>query len=176
MGKVMKTILISGVLLIGAGVVFLLWSAGNAQDSYEQSVAELNSMGVFVLETTAYDRDLLSSSATTVVSLNTGNPQLQAMVQSDPDFPWTGIVLGAPILAIWYWCTDQYIVQRILSAKDVNAARGGTVLAGFLKILPMFILVLPGLIAVALYPGIKGNYPETFSRFKNYIWRVYKRS
>jgi len=76
---------------------------------------------------------------------------------SDPDFPWTGIVFGAPILAIWYWCTDQYIVQRILSAKDVNAARGGTLLAGFLKILPMFILVLPGLIAIALYPGIEGD-------------------
>lgn len=76
---------------------------------------------------------------------------------SDPDFPWTGIAFGAPILAIWYWCTDQYIVQRILSAKDVNAARGGTLLAGFLKILPMFILVLPGLIAIALYPGIEGD-------------------
>jgi SSS family solute:Na+ symporter len=76
---------------------------------------------------------------------------------SDPDFPWTGIVFGAPILAIWYWCTDQYIVQRILSAKDVNAARGGTLLTGFLKILPMFILVLPGLIAIALYPGIEGD-------------------
>jgi SSS family solute:Na+ symporter len=76
---------------------------------------------------------------------------------SDPDFPWTGIVFGAPILAIWYWCTDQYIVQRILSAKDVNAARGGTLLTGFMKILPMFILVLPGLIATVLYPGIKGD-------------------
>mgnify|MGYP001819225994 FL=1 len=88
MGNVMKTILISGVLLIGAGAVFLFWSAGNAQNSYEQSVAEVNNMGVFILETTAYDRELLSSAATTVVSLNTGNPQLQTMVQSDPDFPW----------------------------------------------------------------------------------------
>jgi len=81
---------------------------------------------------------------------------------SDPNFPWIGIVFGAPILAVWYWCTDQYIVQRILSAKDVNAARRGTLLAGFLKILPMFILVLPGLIAAVLYPGITGDeaYPK----------------
>jgi len=69
----------------------------------------------------------------------------------DPDFPWTGIFFGAPILGIWYWCTDQVIVQRVLSAKDEGNARAGTIFAGFLKILPVFILVLPGLIAFALY-------------------------
>ncbi len=72
---------------------------------------------------------------------------------SDPDFPWTGIVFGAPILGIWYWCTDQYIVQRVLSAKNLDNARGGTILAGFLKILPVFILVLPGVIAYKLSNG-----------------------
>ncbi|MGH1366695.1 MAG: sodium:solute symporter [Calditrichia bacterium] len=76
---------------------------------------------------------------------------------SDPDFPWSGILFGAPILAIWYWCTDQYIVQRILAAKDIKAARSGTILAGFLKVLPVLLWVIPGLIAAALYPGISGN-------------------
>src|SRR5438270_3299484 len=70
---------------------------------------------------------------------------------SDASFPWTGIFFGAPILGIWYWCTDQVIVQRVLSAKDEGHARAGTIFAGFLKILPVFILVLPGLIAFALY-------------------------
>src|SRR5438128_3013582 len=70
---------------------------------------------------------------------------------SDPDFPWTGIFFGAPILGIWYWCTDQVIVQRVLSAKDEGHAKAATIFAGFLKILPVFMLVLPGLIAVALY-------------------------
>jgi SSS family solute:Na+ symporter len=70
---------------------------------------------------------------------------------SDPDFPWTGIFFGAPILGIWYWCTDQVIVQRVLSARDEGHARAATIFAGFLKILPVFILVLPGLIAFALY-------------------------
>jgi len=85
---------------------------------------------------------------------------------SDPDFPWTGIVFGAPILGIWYWCTDQYIVQRVLSAKNVNHAQSGTVLAGFLKILPVFILVMPGIIARALYPDIAGDqaYPAMVTR------------
>jgi SSS family solute:Na+ symporter len=69
---------------------------------------------------------------------------------SDPNFPWTGIIFGAPILGVWYWCTDQFIVQRVLSAKDQDEARRGTVLAGFLKLLPVFIFVIPGIVAYAL--------------------------
>lgn len=69
---------------------------------------------------------------------------------TDPDFPWTGILFGAPILGVWYWCTDQFIVQRTLSAKTVDDARRGTILAGFLKLLPLFIFVLPGLLAATL--------------------------
>ncbi|HYL12057.1 MAG TPA: sodium:solute symporter [Terriglobales bacterium] len=70
---------------------------------------------------------------------------------SDPEFPWTGIFFGAPILGIWYWCTDQVIVQRVLSARDEGHAKAGTIFAGFLKILPVFLLVVPGLIALALF-------------------------
>jgi SSS family solute:Na+ symporter len=73
---------------------------------------------------------------------------------SDPDFPWTGIFFGAPILGIWYWCTDQVIVQRVLSAKDEGHAKAGTIFAGYLKILPVFLLVIPGVIAFALYPQL----------------------
>src|SRR5213075_2576219 len=70
---------------------------------------------------------------------------------SDSNFPWTGIFFGAPILGIWYWCTDQVIVQRVLSARDEGHAKAGTIFAGFLKILPVFMLVLPGIIAYALF-------------------------
>jgi SSS family solute:Na+ symporter len=85
---------------------------------------------------------------------------------SDPDFPWTGILFGAPILGIWYWCTDQVIVQRVLSAKSEAHARGGAIFSGFLKILPVFILVLPGMIARVLYPDIQGDqaYPALVVR------------
>lgn len=76
---------------------------------------------------------------------------------SDPDFPWTGIFLGAPILGIWYWCTDQVIVQKTLSARNIVQGRLGSIFAGYLKILPVFILVLPGLIARALYPDVTGD-------------------
>jgi SSS family solute:Na+ symporter len=69
---------------------------------------------------------------------------------SDPNFPWTGILFGAPILGVWYWCTDQFIVQRVLSGKDINHSRRGTVFASYLKLLPLFIFVIPGVIAYAL--------------------------
>jgi SSS family solute:Na+ symporter len=69
---------------------------------------------------------------------------------SDPNFPWTGIIFGAPILGVWYWCTDQFIVQRVLSGKDINHSRRGTIFAGYLKLLPLFLFVIPGLIAYAL--------------------------
>ncbi|MCB0624695.1 MAG: sodium/solute symporter, partial [Saprospiraceae bacterium] len=68
----------------------------------------------------------------------------------DPSFPWTGILFGAPILGVWYWCTDQFIVQRVLSAKDVSNARKGTIFGGFLKLTPIFIFIVPGIIAYAL--------------------------
>jgi SSS family solute:Na+ symporter len=85
---------------------------------------------------------------------------------SDPAFPWTGIFFGAPILGIWYWCTDQVIVQRVLGAKNEAHARGGALFCGLLKILPVFVLVLPGLIARALYPDIRGDeaYPTLVVR------------
>lgn len=69
---------------------------------------------------------------------------------SDPNFPWTGILLGAPILGVWYWCTDQFIVQRVLSARNIDHARRGTIFGGYLKLLPLFIFVIPGVIAYSL--------------------------
>lgn len=69
----------------------------------------------------------------------------------DPSgLPWYAVLLGYPIIGIWYWCTDQTIVQRVLGAKDEHHARLGALFAGFIKILPVFIFVLPGLICLAL--------------------------
>ena len=67
-----------------------------------------------------------------------------------PDFPWIGMVFAPPIIGIWYWCTDQYIVQRVLSAKNITEARKGTIFAGYLKLLPIFMFFIPGLIAYAM--------------------------
>ncbi len=84
-----------------------------------------------------------------------GNPPAERFFNlwrpaDDVDYPWTGMLFGAPILGVWYWCTDQFIVQRTLSAKDVVNARKGTLFAGFLKLLPVFVFFIPGVIAYAL--------------------------
>jgi SSS family solute:Na+ symporter len=70
---------------------------------------------------------------------------------SDPDFPWLGILIASPIVGIWYWCTDQYIVQRTLAAKTLRSARRGALWGAFLKVWPVLIFLVPGLIAYALH-------------------------
>jgi solute:Na+ symporter, SSS family len=69
---------------------------------------------------------------------------------SDPDFPWTGVLLASACIGFWYWCTDQYIVQRVLSGRNQQQARRGAILAGYFKLLPVFIFLIPGMIAFAL--------------------------
>jgi SSS family solute:Na+ symporter len=74
----------------------------------------------------------------------------------DPDWPWLAILPGSAIIGFWYWCTDQYIVQRVLAGKNQQESRRGTILAGFFKLTPVFIFLVPGMIAFALTktPGI----------------------
>ena len=68
----------------------------------------------------------------------------------DPDFPWTGVILGSAIIGFWYWCTDQFIVQRVLSGRDQKQARRGTIFGAYLKLTPVFLFLIPGMIAFAL--------------------------
>jgi SSS family solute:Na+ symporter len=85
----------------------------------------------------------------------------------DPsETPWLGVLLCSPIIGLWYWCTDQYIAQRVLSARGLKEARRGTIFAAYLKLAPVFIFLIPGMIAVALfkqkYPGFEsiGTNPQ----------------
>jgi SSS family solute:Na+ symporter len=66
------------------------------------------------------------------------------------DFPWPGMLICAPIIGLWYWCTDQYIVQRALGAPDQKTARRGSIFAAFLKLFPVYLFIIPGLICFAL--------------------------
>ncbi|NXG66475.1 SC5AA protein, partial [Hemiprocne comata] len=68
------------------------------------------------------------------------------------DLPWTGMTFGLSIMATWYWCTDQVIVQRSLSAKNLSHAKAGSILASYLKMLPLFLIIMPGMISRVLYP------------------------
>ena len=69
---------------------------------------------------------------------------------NDPDFPWTGLLFGGTIVGIWYWCTDQYIVQRTLAAHNIKIGRRGAIFGAYLKLLPILIFLVPGVIAFAL--------------------------
>lgn len=87
--------------------------------------------------------------------LEQSNEQLKLSIfrsgEEQAGMPWYGLLLGYPVIGIWYWCADQTIVQRVLGAKNVNHARLGTLFCGFIKILPVFIFVFPGLFAFVLY-------------------------
>ncbi|MDC6387049.1 sodium:solute symporter [Maribacter sp. PR1] len=69
---------------------------------------------------------------------------------SDPDFPWPSLVISSTIVGIWYWCTDQYIVQRALTAKNIKEGRRGTIFGAVMKLMPVFLFLIPGVIALAL--------------------------
>ena len=85
------------------------------------------------------------------ITWNTGNFLSMLRPAGDPSgLPWYSIFLGYPVLGIWYWCCDQTIVQRVLAARDEKQARLGPLFCAFLKILPVFFFVLPGIICVAL--------------------------
>jgi len=82
-----------------------------------------------------------------------------------PDFPWLGMVLAPPIVGIWYWCTDQCIVQRVLAARNETQARRGTIFASYLKLFPFFIFIIPGVIAYALAKTGQLNLPASDQAF-----------
>ncbi|MFC4219372.1 sodium:solute symporter [Flagellimonas marina] len=69
---------------------------------------------------------------------------------SDPDFPWPPLLIASTITGIWYWCTDQYIVQRALTAKNIKEGRRGTIFGALLKLMPVFLFLIPGVIALTL--------------------------
>ncbi|WP_316819140.1 sodium:solute symporter [Pedobacter nyackensis] len=108
--------------------------------------------GAFIISYAAFDKMGGWESMTAVLKDN-GEMDKLSMLRPHGDssgMPWYSILLGYPILGIWYWCADQTIVQRVLGAKDENHARVGPLFCGFIKILPVFIFVLPGLFAYTL--------------------------
>ena len=87
------------------------------------------------------------------VTVNDYGDSMTSLIRSnsDPNFPWLGALIGSSIIGFWYWCTDQYIVQRVLSGKNQKEARRGTIFGAYLKLLPVFLFLIPGMIAFALH-------------------------
>ncbi|XP_076451798.1 sodium/myo-inositol cotransporter-like [Babylonia areolata] len=140
---VIYTDTLQAVLMLG-GALYLMVRAfeevGGFQgllDKYPQAVP--NNVSAIVVNTTCHWTD----------------PQAFRMLRDvDDDYmPWLGFLLGQTPGSIWYWCTDQVIVQRVLAAKSLAHAQGATLMAGVIKIMPIFIMVIPGMISRVLYPN-----------------------
>jgi len=101
------------------------------------------------------------------VPVNADGDTMTQLMRSanDPEYPWTGVILGSAIIGFWYWCTDQFIVQRVLSGRNQKESRRGAILGAGFKLSPVFIFLIPGMIAYSL--NIKGviNLPEPDSAY-----------
>src|SRR6185437_17044702 len=85
----------------------------------------------------------------------------------DPGVPWPGLALGIPVLGLYYWCTNQYMVQQTLSARSLDDGRGGALFAGLLKLTVLFLMILPGTFALVLFPHLQRSdlvYPTLMLR------------
>ena len=92
------------------------------------------------------------------------------MRSSDDDvYPWHAVLLGYPVLAIWFWCTDQTIVQRALGAKSLRESQLGIVFCGYLKIIPPFIFMLPGILCYVLHPDLANPDEAFMTMVTNYL-------
>ena len=78
---------------------------------------------------------------------------------NDAQYPWLGALIGSAVIGFWYWCTDQFIVQRVLSGKNEKEARRGTIFGAYLKLLPVFLFLIPGMIAFALHQKLGSFLP-----------------
>ncbi len=89
---------------------------------------------------------------TSAIQVNDYGDNMTTLIRSNSDqnFPWLGVFIGSAVIGFWYWCTDQYIVQRVLSGKDEKQARRGTIFGAYLKLTPVFLFMIPGMIAFAM--------------------------
>ena len=135
------TVLLTGLYTVAGGLRAVLYT-----DSVQALVLILGSAAItwFGLRQLGGWGELQAFAAANVADYALWRPL------SDPEFPWLGILVASPIVGIWYWCTDQYIVQRTLAAKNLTAARRGALWGAFLKVWPVFIFLVPGLIGAAL--------------------------
>ena len=135
------TVLLTGLYTIAGGLRVVLYT-----DSVQAVILLMGSIALtwFGLQALGGWGELQSFAGERVVEYALWRPL------SDPEFPWLGILIASPIVGIWYWCTDQYIVQRTLAARDLQSARRGALWGAFLKVWPILFFLIPGLIGAAL--------------------------
>ena len=136
--------IIAGIYTIAGGLAAVIYT-----DAIQTAFLLIGSI---VITITAFDKlggswDIITS------SINASKLSLIRPLD-DPGVPWLGLFTGLPILGFYFWCTNQFMVQRVLSAKNTNHGRWGSLFAGLLKLPELFIMVLPGIMAIVLYPKL----------------------
>jgi SSS family solute:Na+ symporter len=138
-------IIITGLYTVAGGMKAVLWTS-----VLQTPVLLLGSIIIlFVGLTQLGGGEGLLKGVVVMTKVNGENVHLFRAF-NDPNFPWPAVVGGSIIIGAWYWCTDQYIVQRVLSARSLTPARRGAIFGGYLKLTPVFIFLIPGMIAFAL--------------------------
>ncbi|XP_071110844.1 sodium/glucose cotransporter 4-like isoform X2 [Haliotis cracherodii] len=146
---VIWTDFIQTLIMIGGSIVLMVMSFMQF-DSYEEVV---NKFFAAWPNTTKVHYGMPNDSYSyTKCGIPPANSMHLIRSPEDPGLPWPGIMFGLTISSIWYWCSDQVIVQRALAAKNISNAKAGAILAGYLKFLPMFLIVFPGMISRILFP------------------------
>ncbi|XP_032218833.1 sodium/glucose cotransporter 5 [Nematostella vectensis] len=167
---IIGAIILAAMSFVKVGGYDALWSKyGSAVgkpwvDPTQNITAVVNTTLATLMNTTVAPMTAAAMNMTTAYANSTSPSSVEACYKltpywgnmfrplDDPDYPWLGIWTTLPIMGVWYWCTDQVIVQRALGAKNNSHSRAGTIFAGFLKILPIFIMVMPGMISRVLFP------------------------
>ena len=141
-------VLITALYTVAGGMKSVLYTS-----VLQTPILLLGSLIILVLglkELGGWEEMMRICGATTVNEY--GNSMVELMRDNrDPQYPWLGALVGSAIIGFWYWCTDQFIVQRVLSGKDQKEARRGTIFGAYLKLLPVFLFLIPGMIAFALH-------------------------
>jgi solute:Na+ symporter, SSS family len=151
-------VIITGVFVVAGGMLSVLWTEAMhvpvlLAGSVVLLIVGLHEIGGWDALLAANPENLHLWRPLSTTPETQGFP---AFLFDPSETPWLGVLLCSPIIGLWYWCTDQYIVQRVLSARGLKDARRGSIFASYLKLAPVFIFLLPGMIAVALY---KQNFP-----------------
>lgn len=139
------------ILAVVAGVYTI--TGGLAAVIYTDAIqAILLLVGSVVISVIAFDR--IGDWETLISQVS---PEKLSLIRplDDAGVPWLGLLVGVPLLGFYFWCTNQFMVQRVLSAKDINHGRWGSLFAGALKLPVLFIMVLPGTFAILLYPDLE---------------------
>ena len=139
--------LLTGLYTVLGGMKAVLWTS-----MIQTPVLLIGSITVLVLGLIKVGGWNELMSICRAVPVNDFGDTMTQLIRSpkDPEYPWTGVILGSAIIGFWYWCTDQYIVQRVLSGRDQKQSRRGTIFGAYLKLTPVFIFLIPGMIAYAL--------------------------